>query len=91
MTYIETAYIKLSINNKLPSNNIQNRSALFPDTSETISTLNKKVKEFENKFKVLSDLFNNIKEEELMLTFDLQLQSVTSAITQIIPMTNLHK
>ncbi|CAG8600090.1 3475_t:CDS:2 [Funneliformis mosseae] len=55
MTYTEAAYT-----------NIQNRSTSFSNISETILILIKKVKELENKFKVLSDLFNNIKKEVII-------------------------
>ena len=64
--YAKAVHSKPSVNNKSPLDNIQNRSTSSHDTSATIPTLIRKVKELENKFKVLSDLFNDIKEEVLI-------------------------
>ncbi|CAG8445672.1 16000_t:CDS:2 [Funneliformis mosseae] len=70
MTYAEAAHLKLLINNKSPSNNIQNRFTSFFDISKTIPLLVKKVKELENKFKLLFDLFNDIKKEVMIQKYD---------------------
>jgi hypothetical protein len=66
MTYAKAVHSKPPVNNKSSSDNIQNKSTPSYDTSDTIPTLIRKVKELENKFKVLSDLFNDIKEEVMI-------------------------
>src|SRR4051794_40792435 len=63
MSYAQATYSRLPTNNKSPSNNDQNRTMSPSGNDEAILKLQKRVKDLKQQFKVLSEVFKDIKEE----------------------------